>query len=188
MGKYSVGSAETDARYLLRPMRLETEATAVSSLMVEYLTWGAGRLSEEYGLDESPADLGAVGDSLRAYAPPAGLILVAERDGSLIGIGALRTLEPEIVEVKRMYVVPRERGHHVGAGILDNLLLEARRTFRATTVRLDSCRFMTEAQQLYRSRNFIERSPYIGTEIPPHLQKYWRFFELNLADTGEPVN
>jgi predicted GNAT family N-acyltransferase len=188
MGKSSGGSAEIDARYLVRPMRLETEAPAVASLMVEYLTWGAGRLLEEYGLDESPTDLDSVGDSLKAYTPPAGLILVAERDGSLIGVGALRTLEPEIVEVKRMYVVPRERGHHVGAGILDNLLLEARRTFRAATVRLDSCRFMTEAQRLYRSRDFIERSPYEGSEIPPHLQQYWRFFELNLADTGEPAN
>jgi hypothetical protein len=36
---------------------------------------------------------------------------------------------------------------------------------------------MAEAQRLYRSRGFVERPPYEGTEIPQHLQKHWLFFE-----------
>ena len=36
---------------------------------------------------------------------------------------------------------------------------------------------MADAQRLYRSRGFAERTPYAGTEIPPHLQQYWIFFE-----------
>jgi len=47
----------------------------------------------------------------------------------------------------------------------------------ATTILLDTCRFMTDAQRLYRSRGFVERSPYEGTEIPPRLQDLWIFFE-----------
>jgi hypothetical protein len=36
---------------------------------------------------------------------------------------------------------------------------------------------MTDAQRLYRSRGFVERTPYEGTEIPTRLQHLWIFFE-----------
>ena len=39
---------------------------------------------------------------------------------------------------------------------------------------------MTDAQRMYRSRGFIERSPYEGSEIPEHLQRHWLFFERDL--------
>jgi GNAT superfamily N-acetyltransferase len=75
-----------------------------------------------------------------------------------------------------MYVAPDWRHRHVGSAILDRLLDQAAE-LGATTVLLDTCRFMTEAQQLYRSRGFVERPPYGGTEIPPRLQDHWIFFE-----------
>ena len=43
-----------------------------------------------------------------------------------------------------------------------------------------TCRFMTDAQCLYRSRAFAERPPYEGTEIPTRIQQYWIFFERML--------
>ena len=94
----------------------------------------------------------------------------------MVGVAGLRTLEPGVAEVKRMYVVPECRGMHVGSQLLDRLLEEAGR-MQAPTVRLDTVRFMADAQRLYRSRGFAEREPYVGTEIPPHLQQYWIFFE-----------
>ena len=78
-----------------------------------------------------------------------------------------------------MYVVPRWRDRHVGSALLDALLDEARAR-RANLVRLDTCRFMTDAQRLYRSRGFVERPPYEGTEIPERLRQYWIFFERRL--------
>jgi GNAT superfamily N-acetyltransferase len=75
-----------------------------------------------------------------------------------------------------MYVAPEYRGLRVGSRLLDRLLEEAGR-MDAGTVRLDTVRFMADAQRLYRSRGFVERTPYAGTEIPPHLQQYWIFFE-----------
>ncbi|WP_162794712.1 GNAT family N-acetyltransferase [Nonomuraea lactucae] len=173
-------AAEAAAGHRLRPVRLETDAAAVSALMVEYLTWASGRLLEEYGVD-SPTDLDSVSGSLGAYTPPTGSMTVAEQGGDLIAVGALRTLTPGVVEVKRMYVAPRWRARRLGSAILDHLLREAHETLRATTVRLDTCRFMADAQRLYLARGFVERGPYEGTEIPPHLQQYWRFFELDLS-------
>jgi hypothetical protein len=71
----------------------------------------------------------------------------------------------------------QDRGRErVGSQLLDRLLEEAVR-MEARTVRLDTVRFMADAQRLYRSRGFAERTPYEGTEIPPHLQQYWIFFE-----------
>jgi GNAT superfamily N-acetyltransferase len=94
-----------------------------------------------------------------------------------VGMGALRTLEPGVVEVKRMFVRPEYRARGLGSGIVDRLLVEARQTLGAETIRLDTCRFMVEAQRLYESRGFSERDPYPGTEIPEPLQKYWKFYE-----------
>ena len=37
--------------------------------------------------------------------------------------------------------------------------------------------FGRDAQRLYESRGFVERPPYEGTEIPPELQQYWKFYE-----------
>jgi hypothetical protein len=65
---------------------------------------------------------------------------------------------------------------HIGSAILDRLIDEAK-AMHALVLRLDTVRFMTDAQALYGSRGFVERPPYDGTEIPPRLQQYWLFYE-----------
>jgi GNAT superfamily N-acetyltransferase len=174
------GAHRFDVGFQLRPMRLEADAEAVSELIFEYLTWGAVRLKEEYNVDDAPTDVRSVSESLRAFTPPGALMIVAEADDGLLGIAALRTLAPGVAEVKRMYVAPRARGLHLGSALLDAVLWEAREVLRVATVRLDTCRFMTDAQRLYQSRGFVECPPYAGSEIPADLQQYWRFFELDL--------
>jgi GNAT superfamily N-acetyltransferase len=175
------GEGKAGAGPELRPARLETDAAGITDLMVEYLTGAIAQLQREYGITESPTDVDQVGRSLGAFLPPAGLMIVAEQDEKLVGVAALRMLGPGVVEVKRMYVAAHWQGHRLGSALLDRLLVEARDTFEAKTVRLDTCRFMTAAQRLYLSRGFTERSAYPGTEIPEQLQKYWRFFERDLA-------
>jgi ribosomal protein S18 acetylase RimI-like enzyme len=160
------------------------DEAAVSELMTEYLVWALAQLEAEYGIVDMPVDPTRAADSLDAYHPPHGLLAVAEVDGRVVGVGAARTLSPGTAEIKRMYVAPPYRGLHIASGILDFLIVHARRELRATTVRLDTCRFMATAQRLYRSRGFVERTPYEGTEIPVRLQKYWLFFETTSAPSG----
>ena len=153
-----------------------TDDDAVTALMVEYLAWAHDRLRSEYGVTEPPADPGLERSKLIQYRRPRGLLLLAEVQGEAAGVGALRWLDDAVAEVKRMYVRPSSRGAHVGSALLDRLLDET--TVRqATTVRLDTVRFMADAQSLYRSRGFEERPAYEGTEIPPRLQQYRLFFE-----------
>jgi len=153
------------------------DEVAVSRLMTEYLVWALAQLEVEYGIVDMPVDPARAAGSLDAYHPPHGLLAVAELEGEIAGIGAARNLNPGVAEIKRMYVTPPFRGLGMASGILDRLLVDARNDLYSTTIRLDTCRFMTSAQRLYRSRGFVERPPYEGTEIPARLQKYWLFFE-----------
>jgi len=161
---------------LIRDAQPGLDDDAVAALMVDYLTWAIQRLAQDYGVDEPPTHPSLVREGLVHYRPPIGRLILAECEGQPVGVGAIRTLKAGVAEVKRMYVAPGWRDRHLGSAILDRLLDEARE-MGATTVLLDTCRFMTDAQRLSRSRGFVERSPYEGTEIPPRLQDLWIFFE-----------
>ena len=160
----------------LREAEVGADDDFVTGLIVPYLAWASRRLLDEYGVEDPPTDPSGVRQSLAAFRRPHGVLLLAERDGRAAGIGALRQLSDTVAEVKRMYVVPGFRGSHIGSAILDRLI-DSARAMGATTLRLDTCRFMSDAQRLYRSRGFGERGPYEGTEIPPALQPHWVFFE-----------
>jgi GNAT superfamily N-acetyltransferase len=161
---------------IIRKARSRPDAAAAAALMVEYLTWAHGRLREEFGVEEEPANPSEVADTLGAYREPSGLLLLAEWSGRPVGVGALRHLPGGAAEIKRMYVLPEARSLHIGSGILDKLI-ETATDWGSQVIRLDTCRFMAEAQRLYRSRGFAERPPYEGTEIPAHLHRFWLFFE-----------
>lgn len=151
---------------------------ALVDLAVEYLSWAIDRLRDEYGVEWPPLDIDEVRSGWEQFRA-SGIAIVAEVDGVAIGMGAVRLLDDGAAEIKRMYVRPQLRGQRLGSRILDRLLNEAG-SLGADVVRLDTIRFMAEAQRLYRSRGFAERPPYEGTEIPVPLQQYWLFFERSL--------
>ncbi|MFC8943136.1 GNAT family N-acetyltransferase [Streptomyces griseoincarnatus] len=120
-------------------------------------------------------------DALAKFRRPSGVIGLAEVEGSVAGVAALRLQADGAAEIKRMFVRPQHRGAHLGSEMLDWLLDLCRDELKAPTVRLDSNRFMRDAHRLYESRGFVERSPYEGSEIPAELQHLWRFYELRLG-------
>jgi ribosomal protein S18 acetylase RimI-like enzyme len=141
---------------------------------------GARQLLEHYGVDQAPADPSHVRAGLDSYRAPSGCLLIAYSVGRPVGVGALRRLPDGAAEIKRMYVIPEARSLGIGSRVLDRLLESAAET-GAKTVRLDTAGFMSAAHGLYRSRGFIERPAYEGTEIPAHLFEYWLFFERSLS-------
>lgn len=79
----------------------------------------AADIAERYGRpDTEPGDKPTGTDLL--------VFLVARVDGTAVGCGALRRIDDHAVEVKRMFVVARERGSGVARAILTALEDEAR--------------------------------------------------------------
>jgi DNA-binding MarR family transcriptional regulator/GNAT superfamily N-acetyltransferase len=89
------------------------------------------------------------------FRPPHGRLLVARLHGEAVGCGALRTLEPGVGEIKRMWIAPQARGLGLGRRLLGELERLARQR-RLRTIRLDTNRSLGQALHLYRSSGYRE--------------------------------
>jgi len=82
-----------------------------------------------------------------AYLPPTGALLLATRDGQLAGGIAMRRLDRETCEMKRLYVRPDFRGFGVGRD-LAAAIIDAARDLSYRKIRLDTLPGMDGAQRL----------------------------------------
>lgn len=99
-----------------------------------------------------------------AYARPRGQILLAVDSDRTAGVVALRPLEQDICEMKRLYVRPAWRGRKVGGHLARGIITEARRlAYRA--IRLDTHESMVPAIALYRDLGFREIAPYYANPL-----------------------
>lgn len=81
--------------------------------------------------------------------------LVGYEDERPVCGGGLKPLEPGVVEIKRMFVVPDARGRGVARALLAELEAEAaRRGFE--TVRLDTGPRQPSAERMYREAGYAE--------------------------------
>lgn len=100
------------------------------------------------------------------YAPAArGALLLARVDGRAVGVVGLRELEPEIGEMKRLYIDPAGRGHKLGRRLTDAVLAEARR-LGYRRVRLDTFPSMVAANRIYDALGFRDIPPYYDNPLP----------------------
>lgn len=95
------------------------------------------------------------GRNLRAeqLAPGFGTFLVARADGTAVGCGAIRRLDPTTVEVKRMFVDPGLRGLGIAKKILEQLEDNAR-ALGARRMVLETGIYQTAAIGLYSAAGF----------------------------------
>jgi GNAT superfamily N-acetyltransferase len=108
------------------------------------------------------------------YLPPRGGLWLARANGVGIGCVALRPLDDEIAEVKRMYVDPAWRGKGVGRALMETLIAGARAR-RYATLRLGTLHDMTTAIALYHTLGFTPIDRYRADELIDT-----RFYELSL--------
>ena len=100
------------------------------------------------------------------FAPGHGLFLLARLDGDSVGCGAIRMLDNQDAEIKRMYVKPEARGNGVARNVLHELEAEARR-LGAKRMILETGFRQVEALALYRHNGFEEiprYEPYVDAE------------------------
>ena len=87
--------------------------------------------------------------------PPRGIFLVARLDGRPVGCGAVKTAEPGVGSIKRMWVSREVRGMGVGRRLLVALEKEAA-GLGVGLLRLETNRSLKEAQALYRRNGYQE--------------------------------
>lgn len=134
------------------------ELDAVRALIEEYV--------RSLGIDLSFQEVDAeLADLASAYGPPGGCILVALAGEKVAGCVALRPLEDQICEMKRLYV----RSHYRGSGLGKRLALaviEKGRDLGYERMRIDTLPQMQEARKLYASLGFREIAPYRFNPVP----------------------
>lgn len=117
------------------------------------------------------------------YAPPRGRLALALAGDRAAGCIALRPLESQGCEMKRLYVRPEWRGQGLGR-LLANWVIGQAREIGYACLRLDTLASMHPAISLYHSLGFREISPYYEN---PSAQAV--FMELNiLAASAVPVS
>lgn len=144
------------------------QAAQARQLLVEYAESLGFSLCFQ-GFDEEVKNLPG------AYALPSGRLLLAYQEGQIAGCIALRPLDRQICEMKRLYVRPAYRGKGAGRMLVDGVIAEAR-SMGYERMRLDTIESsMQDAIVLYRRRGFREIEPYRTNPIAGAL-----YFELLL--------
>jgi GNAT superfamily N-acetyltransferase len=93
------------------------------------------------------------------YAPPDGCLILAEDTSRWAGCVAMRCLEDDICEMKRLFVLPEFRGRGVGK-VLAHAVIKQARTLGYARMRLDTVESMQTARALYESLGFYPIGPY----------------------------
>jgi GNAT superfamily N-acetyltransferase len=122
----------------------EDPETRDACLLLERLeTELAGRYGDDGKTDFTPEQVRVSGS----------VFLVARLGGRPVGCGALRPMEPGVVEVKRMFIEPDARGRGLAGRILTELETCARAMgYRA--VRLETGTLQPEAIRLYEREGY----------------------------------
>jgi putative acetyltransferase len=103
------------------------------------------------------------------YAPPEGRLLLAQCENQLAGCVALHQLEPDVCEMKRLYLRPHFRGKGLGRALADHIIAEGRQ-IGYQRMRLDTVEpVMKNAVAMYRKLGFKEIAPYCHNPIADAL-------------------
>jgi ribosomal protein S18 acetylase RimI-like enzyme len=111
------------------------------------------------------------------FTPPDGRLIMAVMSEQPIGCAALRRIDEQVCELKRMFVLPQFRGQGIGKALASKLI-EDGRTIGYECMRLDTANFWTAAIRLYESLGFQRIEPY--NDVPEDLRKISIFMELRL--------
>jgi GNAT superfamily N-acetyltransferase len=99
------------------------------------------------------------------YAPPRGALLLSFSGEAPAGTIALRPLDEQDCEVKRLYIRPGFRRHGIGRALLDEIVAVAR-TKGYRRMYGDTLPSMADALRLYFARGFQRTGPYAVDATP----------------------
>ena len=135
-----------------------TDLDEIRRLFLEYVEW----IGIDLSFQNFEAELAGLPGG---YAPPQGRLLIALQDDRPAGCVALRPLEPDTCEMKRLYIRPEFRGAGLGRQLVVAIVAEGR-SIGYRRMRLDTLPIMASAQKLYESLGFREIEPYRFNPVP----------------------
>jgi len=129
------------------------DVQSVSDLFQGY----AASLLVDLGYQDFAAELAGLPGK---YAEPKGALLLAcDNAGAPLGCIALRPLDEDVCEMKRLFLKPEARGLGLGRALAEAIIAAARdRGYRE--LRLDTLPSMTSAIALYEGLGFERIAPY----------------------------
>ncbi|WP_294230369.1 GNAT family N-acetyltransferase [uncultured Shimia sp.] len=155
---------------------------AFETLMLEYYTIMASKLSDAGGPQLSAADLAR--DTLthmQELLPPDGRTLLAHDEaGRLIGCGVLRKVRPNAAELKRMFVRPEAQGLGLGRKLFE-MRIDAAREMGCTTLYADTVKGNRAMLAMYERLGFDYIPRYPENANPPELDPYLVYLERHLT-------
>ena len=157
------------------------ELDDVRALIRAFLAWHRARHQQDLELIDRYFDGAAFEAELASlpgkYSPPDGALLLAHLDGRPVGCVALRRIDADTCEMKRMFVPPEMHGHGIGRALGSAIIEEARR-LGYTAMVLDTSVRQEEAQALYRRLGFQPTEPYY--DMPDDVRDWLVFMRLDL--------
>lgn len=113
-------------------------------------------------------------DLKEMYTAPNGGIVLYKQDNKYLASVAVRKIEGEIAELKRMFVQPAFQHQGIGKALLEKAIALARNLHYAY-IRLDTLNHMTPAINLYKKYGFYEIEAYYHNPITTAV-----YFELKI--------
>jgi GNAT superfamily N-acetyltransferase len=153
----------------------------VRRLIRQFVSWHRARHLEDLELINEYFDEKAFEEELATlpgkYAAPKGCLLFALYEGEPAGCVALKEIDDQSCEMKRMFVDTKFHGKGVGGALAENIINEARK-IGYETIKLDTSFRQIEAQKLYQRLGFKVVKPYY--DLPKKLEDWLVFMEMKL--------
>jgi putative acetyltransferase len=112
-------------------------------------------------LSETPPEHSFALDVGALVRPTITFFSYRDTDGTLLGVGAIKELDPAHGEIKSMHTAAEARGRGVGRAMLDHLLSVARsRGLQRVSLETGTTPGFTAARALYASRGFVPAEPF----------------------------
>jgi ribosomal protein S18 acetylase RimI-like enzyme len=93
----------------------------------------------------------------------------ARREGALLGVGALRELDPAHGELKSMHISERVRGQGVGRALVDHLLaVAASRGYERVSLETGTMDAFAPARAMYERAGFTPCAPFGDYAVNPY--------------------
>jgi len=132
-----------------------TDAKYVISAVAQRIFVPEKTVQDFYDILEEEGELNDVDNFQQAYVEDRGLFLVVLDDDQLVGTGALKKLDGNIAELKRLWLLEEYHGQKIGYQVVSHLL-DFARTHGYKKVRLQTGETQERALRFYSRLGFYQ--------------------------------